>query len=238
MVVGVNLVLVFRLLVWPELTLSLRGYCHMHITVGRSNATELPSWYVSWCHMTTDMTRSSIWTLTSFWQKIDDLYLFIYRHVSTGHMPVHAFLSFQEKDIDLVQLFRGQAKNRNNNLKFFDYSVKEPINSRRAKYIQQKILQKIRLCSIVICLIGSTTYTSSWVRWELNTAYNLDKCLIGVRLNRDRWDKVPTTLKIADADIVAWRIDDIMYAIDMCWGWDLGCTRLLPETVQRTGGVV
>ena len=37
-------------------------------------------------------------------------------------MSVHVFLSFQSEDIDRVQLFRGQAKNRNSSLEFSDYS--------------------------------------------------------------------------------------------------------------------
>ncbi len=131
-------------------------------------------------------------------------------------MSVHAFLSFQEEDMDLVRLFRGQAKNQNSDLDFSDYSVKEPINSGRATYIKQKIRENIRRSSVVICLIGHTTHTSSWVNWELETAYDMDKCLIGVRLNRDYWDKVPAVLEETGAEVVDWRIDDIMDAIDMC----------------------
>ena len=67
-----------------------------------------------------------------------------------------------------------------------------------------------------MCLIGCTTHTSSWVKWELETAVGMGKCLIGVRLNRDHQDNVPVTLKTVDAKIVNWRIDDIMDAIDMC----------------------
>ena len=131
-------------------------------------------------------------------------------------MLVHAFLSFREEDIDLVHLFRGQAKNQNSDLEFSDFSVKEPINSERAAYIKSKIKRQIRKSSVVLCLIGSTTHTSPWVEWELETAHDLDKCLIGVRLNSDCQDVVPATLEEADAEIVDWRIGDIMDAIDMC----------------------
>lgn len=118
--------------------------------------------------------------------------------------------------MDLVRLFRGQVKNQNSNLEFSDYSVKEPINSERTVYIKQKIKEKIKRSSVVMCLIGRTTHASSWVRWELETAYSMNKCLIGVRLNQDCWDKVPATLERVGAEIVDWRIDGIMDAIDMC----------------------
>ena len=68
----------------------------------------------------------------------------------------------------------------------------------------------------MLCLIGHTTYTSPWVEWELETAYDLDKCLIGVRLNSDCQDIVPAALNTADAEIVDWKIDDIMDAINLC----------------------
>lgn len=39
------------------------------------------------------------------------------------------FLSFVEEDLDIVHLFRGQAKNANSALELSDYSVREPSNS-------------------------------------------------------------------------------------------------------------
>lgn len=37
-------------------------------------------------------------------------------------MAKHVFLSFVEEDLELVRLFRGQAKNKNSDLEFDDYS--------------------------------------------------------------------------------------------------------------------
>ena len=42
---------------------------------------------------------------------------------------IRAFLSFVEEDLNLVNLFRGQAKNDNNDLDFADYSIKDPFLS-------------------------------------------------------------------------------------------------------------
>ena len=39
-------------------------------------------------------------------------------------MARRVFLSFVVEDLDLVNLFRGQAKNKKNDLEFSDYSVK------------------------------------------------------------------------------------------------------------------
>ncbi len=48
---------------------------------------------------------------------------------------IRAFLSFVEEDLNVVNLFRGQAKNQNSDLEFADYSIKEPFDSTNANYI-------------------------------------------------------------------------------------------------------
>ena len=129
-------------------------------------------------------------------------------------MANHIFLSFVEEDLNLVNMFRGQAKNKNLDLEFDDYSVKEPINSENAPYIKQEIREKITKSSIVLCLIGRSTHKSSWVEWELETGYELDKCLIGVRLHSDSLDIEPEPL--VDDPVVDWNIEDIVNAIEEC----------------------
>ena len=131
-------------------------------------------------------------------------------------MSVHVFLSFVEEDLGLVNLFRGQAKNNKLDLEFADYSIKEPIDSENAPYIKRQIKEKIRQSSIVMCLIGSSTSNSQWVEWELETGHDLDKCLIGIRLNSDKEDTEPQPLIDHSARIVDWNIDDIIDAIEKC----------------------
>lgn len=98
---------------------------------------------------------------------------------------IRAFLSFVEEDLSLVNLFRGQAKNNNVDLEFADYSVKEPFESTNADYIKRCITSQVNLVSITICLYGRTTYTSSWVDWELRKSVELGKPIMGVELYND-----------------------------------------------------
>ena len=135
-------------------------------------------------------------------------------------MTVHIFLSFVEEDLELVNLFRAQAKNGNLDLEFSDYSLKEQINSENAPYIKQEIKKRITKSSIVLCLIGYTTSRSPWVEWELETGYDLDKCLIGVRLRSDSCDNKPQPLIDYSAEVVDWKINDIMNAIKKCCNID------------------
>jgi len=98
---------------------------------------------------------------------------------------IRAFLSFVEEDLNLVNLFRGQAKNENSDLEFADYSIKEPFNSTNANYVASGITDQLKLASLTICLYGPTTHTSKWVDWELRKTLELQKPVMGVCLYDD-----------------------------------------------------
>jgi hypothetical protein len=126
----------------------------------------------------------------------------------------HVFLSFVEEDLELVHLFRGQAKNKNSSLSFDDYSVKVPYNSVNATYIRSKIAEKIRAASVTICLIGSATSTSRWVDWEIEKSDDLGNKVFGVRLNSRVNHSVPASLRAMGAKVLPWNIDQIVREID------------------------
>lgn len=97
-------------------------------------------------------------------------------------MAIRAFLSFVNEDLNLVNLFRGQAKNERFDLEFGDYSIKEPFDSRNADYIGRGITEQIKYATLTMCLYGPTTHGSDWVVWELNKTLALGKPIMGVRL--------------------------------------------------------
>jgi DNA-directed RNA polymerase subunit L len=129
-------------------------------------------------------------------------------------MARNVFLSFVEEDIYLVNLFRGQAKNENNDMEFSDYSVKEPFDSENADYIKQQIRNLIKKVSVTLCLVGETTYKSKWVNWEIRTSSELGKGLVGVKLHSSPKDIIPQALKDNRAEIVDWDIKEIIHAIE------------------------
>ena len=129
-------------------------------------------------------------------------------------MARNVFLSFVEEDLALVNLFRGQAKNENNDLSFSDFSVKEPFDSSHAEYIRRQIKDLIKKVSVTLCLIGETTSKSKWVAWELRTSLELDKGLVGVRLHSSGKDIPPQVLNNGKAEIVNWDIKEIVKAIE------------------------
>ncbi len=122
---------------------------------------------------------------------------------------IRAFLSFVEEDLNLVNLFRGQAKNRNSDLEFADYSIKEPFDSTNADYIARGITAQLKLASTTVCLYGPTTYTSKWVDWELRKSLELGKPIMGVCLYGDgRVRYYPAALE--NKPRVMWDVDEIV----------------------------
>lgn len=126
-------------------------------------------------------------------------------------MPKNVFLSFVVEDLTLVNLFRGQARNRNSDLEFSDFSVREPYNSTNADYIRSQIRDRINAASVLLCLIGPTTHTSQWVDWEIKTASALGKRIGGVRLHSAPVSHaVPRALVDAGGSIMGWDIAAIV----------------------------
>ena len=125
----------------------------------------------------------------------------------------HVFLSFVAEDLASVNLFRGQARNKNSDLAFDDYSVKTPYNSVDADYIKSQITKKIQAASVTICLIGAATASSKWVKWEIEKSVALGNKVIGVRLDSKAGHAVPSALTAANAKILAWDIDAIVKEI-------------------------
>src|SRR6266581_2927921 len=122
---------------------------------------------------------------------------------------IRAFLSFVEEDLNVVNLFRGQAKNQDSDLEFADYSIKEPFDSTNANYIASGITAQIKLASLTVCLYGPETYTSKWVDWELRKTLELQKPIMGVCLYDDgRVRYYPSALE--GKPRVGWNIPEIV----------------------------
>jgi hypothetical protein len=124
-------------------------------------------------------------------------------------MAIRAFLSFVEEDLNLVNLFRGQAKNQDSDLEFSDYSIKIPFDSTNADYIGRGITEQLKLVTLTVCLYGRTTHTSQWVDWELRKTLSLGKPIMGVCLYSDGSVRYyPGPLK--DWPRVFWNIPEIV----------------------------
>ena len=94
--------------------------------------------------------------------------------ILTGYRPPaekkRVFLSFAAEDKAQVQGLRLLKDNPNFELDFYDESVQVAVDSSDVDYIKRVIREKIRRCSVTVCLISATTHKSRWVDWELQTS--------------------------------------------------------------------
>jgi hypothetical protein len=91
----------------------------------------------------------------------------------------NVFVSFSHRDLNEVNLLRGQAKNENSPLEFNDWSVSEPYNSERAEYIKQRISERILQSSVTVVYVTEESANSQWCAWEIQRSIELGKHVIG-----------------------------------------------------------
>jgi len=92
-------------------------------------------------------------------------------------------ISFVIEDEGAVKGLRLLAKNPGyTDLEFYDESVRVPIDSVQAPYIKSRIIDKIRRCGVVLCIISREIYRSSWVNWELETAIEMGKPIVAMAI--------------------------------------------------------
>ncbi len=115
------------------------------------------------------------------------------------------FLSFDSDDLPQIRGLRLLAANPNYDLEFYDESLKEPIDSQRAEYIKQVIREKIKRASVTLCLVGSNTYKSKWVDWELRESEKQGNAIIAMTLKGIESVIPPSFLK--EKKITIWKWD-------------------------------
>lgn len=116
----------------------------------------------------------------------------------------NTFLSFDYDDIDEVNLLRAHAKNEKSEIEFIDRSVKDPINSERAEYIKQKIVERIRQCSQTVVYITDNTHSSDWVKWEVEKSLQLGKGVIAVHKGDAPPSNMPSCITDNGIKVVTW----------------------------------
>jgi len=124
------------------------------------------------------------------------------------------FISFQNDDLNEVNLFRGQAKNEDSDLDFIDSSLKVPFNSANAEYIKRGIRDRIDQCSVTVVFIGKNTHKSEWVDWEVCESIKRGKGVVAVISNDDPSIIIPKAVKDNNIKVVPWKHAKIKSAIE------------------------
>lgn len=96
------------------------------------------------------------------------------------------FISFDyDNDAHYKNLLLAWDKNSEFDFGFYDGSLKDAIDSTNAAYIKSKIKPKILAARRLLCIIGAKTSKSKWIDWEIQTAKDNSKKLIGVKTAKD-----------------------------------------------------
>ena len=122
----------------------------------------------------------------------------------TSQQKKRIFLSFAYEDIAQVNGLRGLIQNPNHELEAYDESVREPINSRNADYIKQRIREKIQRSSVTVCLISGVTHTSQWVDWELQESARQRKTIIAMALKGTQQAVLPSLIRQRGIRFYGW----------------------------------
>ena len=86
------------------------------------------------------------------------------------------FISYDyDNDRAYKNLLLAWDKNSDFDFGFNDQSADVSIDSTDASVIKRAISAKINSASYFLCLVGKYTKNSSWVKWEINKAVELNK---------------------------------------------------------------
>ena len=130
-------------------------------------------------------------------------------------MTRRVFVSFVVEDQDLVNIFRGQAKNKNSDLEFSDYSVKEPVRQHeRAVHPEQDSRAHRRGFSAHLPHRPDHVKRANGSNWELRTSQEEGNKVVGVQLH-GLTAKNPTPQALTDlkVSVVNWDVAVIVKLI-------------------------
>ncbi len=124
------------------------------------------------------------------------------------------FISFDaDNDQHYKNLLLAWSKNSEFDFEIYNGSLKDAIDSSSAAYIKSKIKPSITWCTYLLCIIGEQTYKSKWVEWEIKTALENGKKLIGVKISKD-CTAPPAMLNQGAKWALSFTFDGIKKAVD------------------------
>jgi hypothetical protein len=95
----------------------------------------------------------------------------------------------------------------------YDHSLKDEINSTNAAYVKATIKPLIEKASHLLCIVGKEAGRSTWINWEIQTAVNARKKLIGVKLDKS-YTSPPALINNGATWAMAYTFDSIKKAVD------------------------
>lgn len=115
-----------------------------------------------------------------------------------------AFISFEMEDRWARSFLVQQAKDKKNDISFYDYSVKDPFDSKW----KTECKKRIALTKGTIVLVGPTTHESDAVLWEIAETNRQGHHMFGIQIHHDKTHMIPVGL--SSSNVIRWNFDQIV----------------------------
>lgn len=132
------------------------------------------------------------------------------------------FVSHQHNDADKIKDFQKLINAHGINMRDSSiYESKLKNNATNEQYIKSELIKpQMSWAGTVVVLIGKDTAKSDYVNWEIKTAGEMGKRIVGVFLQGAKEEDIPEQLNEYGHALVGWNGDRIVRAIngeDMDW---------------------
>lgn len=115
-----------------------------------------------------------------------------------------AFISFEMEDKWARDFLVQHARDKKNDIAFYDYSVKDPFDSKW----KTECKKRIAMTKGTIVLVGETTWKSEAVLWEIAETIQQDHYIFGIQINRDKTHTIPKGLP--GKNVIRWDFEQIV----------------------------
>ncbi len=126
------------------------------------------------------------------------------------------FVSHQHNDADKIESFKNLIGNHGIDMRDSSiYENKLKNNAKNEQYIKQELIKpQMKWAGTVVVLIGKDTAKSDYVNWEIKTAAEMGKRIVGVYLQGAKKEDIPIELIENGNNLVGWNGEKIVKAIN------------------------
>lgn len=115
-----------------------------------------------------------------------------------------AFISFETEDKIYRDFVVEQARQKNNEIEFVDYSVHDPFDEKWKTNCRERIGRT----KGTIVLVGPTTSKSEAVLWEIDETKRQGHYMFGIQVNKDKTHPIPAGLN--SQNVIRWDFEQIV----------------------------
>lgn len=126
------------------------------------------------------------------------------------------FVSHQHNDADKIEALKKLIGRHGINMRDSSiYENKLKNNAKNEQYIKQELIKpQMKWAGTVAVLIGKDTAKSDYVNWEIRTAAEMGKPIVGIYLQGAKEEDIPVELKEYGNALVGWNGEKIVKAIE------------------------